>query len=113
MARIHVCCCHGMEVGVREAMILLLSKGNDLYPALGLTRATERLAMLKTTKKYIAEAYGTTDTTKDRIMGATWKAALEKASRTEASLRKIRLPIPPFRDSEKEDDEDENSFGGE
>ena len=99
--RIYVCGGYGMESGVREALILLLAKGNGSHPALGVTRATVRLAFLKTAKKYIAEVYGTKNNSNDKIMEATWKIALEKASHAQASLRKVRIPLPPY---DKRDD---------
>ena len=99
--RIYVCGGYAMESGVREVLILLLAKGNDSHPGLGVTRAIERLSLYKTTKKYTAEVYGTVKKNDDKIMEATWKTALEKASRAQASLRKVRIPLPPY---DKRDD---------
>ena len=114
--RVYVCGKYGMEVGVRESLILLLAKGNLSYPGLGIARATERLALLKTTNKYIAEVYGAPHNSgNDKILEATWKIALEKASRAHASLRQVRIPLPPHDERESHvnergnnEDRDEN-----
>eukprot|EP00560_Eucampia_antarctica_P003773 CAMPEP_0197831986 /NCGR_PEP_ID=MMETSP1437-20131217/12885_1 /TAXON_ID=49252 ORGANISM="Eucampia antarctica, Strain CCMP1452" /NCGR_SAMPLE_ID=MMETSP1437 /ASSEMBLY_ACC=CAM_ASM_001096 /LENGTH=1175 /DNA_ID=CAMNT_0043435141 /DNA_START=197 /DNA_END=3721 /DNA_ORIENTATION=- len=54
----YVCGSPGMESAVREKLILILSEGNSLYPGLEVTKAAERLAFYKHTKRYISEVYG-------------------------------------------------------
>ena len=85
--RIYVCGRPEMEWEVREVLTLLLANGNRSYPALGVTRAIERLSLLKTMKKYITEVYGTTKKNKN---------TLEKATRAQASHRKVKIPLAPY-----------------
>jgi len=91
---IYVCGLSKMEIGVRNALVHTMAIGNNDYPGIGVSRATEWLVVKKWLKSYNPEVYGVAPPCENDPMAIFWEEATAKVTRIITGLDRIGVLLP-------------------